>query len=88
MSNYLISSILKGSVKDIYLAALLSFVFFSISLKCNFFVFAFVDVLLCFYYVFQSYSGALMRIYSLKFEGAKLTLNFSHLMKLFFPLAK
>ena len=29
-----------------------------------------------------------MRIYSLKFEGAKLTLNFSHLMKLFFPLAK
>ena len=83
MSNYLISSILKGSVKDIYLAALLSFV-----LKCNFFVFAFVDVLLCFYYVFQSYSGALMRIYSLKFEGAKLTLNFSHLMKLFFPLAK
>ena len=88
MSKYLISSILKGSAKDIYLAALLSFVFFSISLKCNFFVFAFVDVLLCFYYVFQSYSGALMRIYSLKFEGAKLTLNFSHLMKLFFPLAK
>ena len=89
MSNYLSSSILKGSAKDIYLAALLSFVFFSISSKCNFFVYAFVDVLLCFYYVFQSYSGALMRIlYSLKFEGAKLTLNFSHLMKLFFPLEK
>ena len=86
MSKYFISSILKGSAKDIYLAALLSFVFFSISLKCNFFVFA--DVLLCFYYVLQSYSGALMRIYSLKFEGAKLMLNFSHLMKLFFPLAK
>lgn len=83
MSNCLISSILKGSAKDIYLVALLSFVFFSISLKCKFFVFAFVDVLLCFYYVFQSYSGALMRIYSLKFEGAKLTLNFSHLMRLF-----
>ena len=48
MSKYLISSILKGSAKDIYLAALLSFVFFSISLKCNFFVFAFVDVLLNF----------------------------------------
>ena len=37
MKNYLVSSILKGSAKDIYLAALLSFVFFSISLKCNFF---------------------------------------------------
>ena len=44
----------QGSAKDIYLTALLSFVFFSISLKCNFFVFAFVDVLLCVYYVFQS----------------------------------
>ena len=64
------------------------FVFFSIWLKCNFLVFGFVDILLCSYYVFQSYSGALMRLYSLKFEGAKLTLNFSHLMKLFFPLAK
>ena len=72
MWNYLISSILKDSTKDIYLdvkymkiihiylAALLSFVFNSISLKCNFFVFVFVDVLLCFYYVFQSYSGVLM----------------------------
>ena len=59
MSNYFISSILKGSVKVIYFAALLSFVFlFSISLKCNFFVF--VDVLLCFFYVFHSYSGMLM----------------------------
>lgn len=85
MSSYLTSPIPKGSAKDIYLAALLSFVFFSISLKCNFCVFAFVDLLLCFYYVFQSYSGVLTRIYSLKFEGAKLTLNFSHLMKLFSP---
>ena len=72
MSNYLISSILKDSTKDIYLAALSSFVFISISFKCNFFVFVFVDVLLCFYYVFQSYSGVL----------AKVTLNFSHLIKL------
>ena len=53
MSNYLISSILKGRVKDIYLAALLSFVFFSISLKCNFFVFAFVNVPLCFAMFFK-----------------------------------
>ena len=82
MWNYLISSIVKDSTKGIYLAALLSFVFISISLKCNFFVFVFADVLLCFYYVFQSYSGVLMRIYSLKFEGAKVTLNFSHLIKL------
>ena len=85
MSNYLISPISKSSAKDIYLAALLSFVFFSISLKCNFCVFVFVDVLLCFFYVVQSYSGVLTRIYSLKFEGANFTLNFSHLMKLFFP---
>ena len=34
-----------------------------------FVVFAFVDILLCSYYVFQSYSGALMRIYYWKFEG-------------------
>ena len=47
--NY--SSILtyEGSARDTYLAALLRFLFFSISLKCNFFVFVFVDVLLCFY---------------------------------------
>ena len=83
ISNYLqISSVLKDSTKDIYLVALLSFVLISISLKRNFFVFVFGDVLLCFYCVFQSYSGVLMRIYSLKFEGAKVTLNFSHLIKL------
>ena len=35
-----------------------------------------------------SYFGVLMRIYSLKFEGAKLTVKFSHLIKLFFLLAK
>ena len=82
MLNYFISSILKGSVKDIYLAALLSFVFlFSISLKCNFFVF--VDVLLCFSYVFHSYSGMLMRIYSLEYESADVTINFSHLIKFY-----
>ena len=85
--NYLINSILKGSDKDIYLAALLSFVFFSISLKCNFFVFAFDDVLLC----VCCFSKLFWRVNEdifFKFEGAKLTLNFSHLMKLFFLWAK
>ena len=85
--NYLINSILKGSDKDIYLAALLSFVFFSISLKCNFFVFAFVDVLLC-VYCFSKLFWRVNEDIFFKFEGAKLTLNFSHLMKLFFLWAK
>ena len=61
--------------------------FFSISLKCNFFVFAFVDVLLC-VYCFSMLFWRVNEDIFFKFEGAKLTLNFSHLMKLFFLWAK
>ena len=87
MKNYLVCSSLKGSAKDIYLAALLSFVFFSISLKCNFFVcFCRCSALclLCFSKLFWRVNEDIF----FKFESAKLTLNFSHLMKLFFLSAK